>query len=171
MDDRLEARLRRLEDKEAISAQLIAIARGTDRFDSALLAGAIDDDALLDMGGPAPISGAAFVAALKAPAAPRPGRMHIVSNARIDLEGDAAHCETYVLSCQDVLVDDVRKTRIRAGRYLDRFERRDGTWKLAARTFVDEWGRVDEVGETVVQGAHLGRPAPDDLSYADGKWR
>lgn len=171
LDDRLEARLRRLEDREAINAQLTAIARGTDRFDSALLAGAIDDDAVLDMGGSAPISGAAFVVALKAPAAPRPGRMHFVSNERIDLDGDVAHSETYVLSCQDVIVNDVRKTRIRAGRYLDRFERRDGVWKLAARTFVDEWGRVDEVGESIVQGAHLGRPAPDDLSYADGNRR
>jgi len=166
LDERLEARLRTLEDKEAIRARLSEIARGTDRFDPALLAGAIHEDALLDMGGAAPMSGAAFAAALKAPAAPRPGRMHIVSNERIDVAGDTANSESYVLSCQDVLVDGVRKTRIRAGRYLDRFERRDGDWKLAARTFVDEWGRIDPVGEPIAQGAHVGRPAPDDLSYA-----
>jgi hypothetical protein len=170
LDESLAAfagRLRRLEDRAAIRALLVAIARGTDRYDPALLESAICPDAVLDMGGAAPLSGAAFAAALKPPAAPRPGRMHIVTNERIDLDGDIARSETYVLSCQDVLVDGVRKTRLRAGRYLDRFERRNGSWKLAARTLVDEWGRIDAVGESIPQGPHLGRPAPDDLSYLE----
>lgn len=162
----LAERLQLLEDKEAVRAQLAAIARGTDRYDGALLESAIHGDAVLDMGGKAPMSGSAFAAALKPPAEPRPGRMHIISNERIDVDGDVAHSETYVVSCQDVLVEDVRKTRIRAGRYLDRFERRQGEWKLAARCFVDEWGRIDAVGEPVMPGAHAGRPAPGDLSYS-----
>jgi len=162
----LAARLARLEDIEAIRLVLRQIARGTDRYDGALLARAIHADALLDMGGAAPLRGNAFAAALKPPAAPRPGRMHIVTNERIDIEGDEAESESYVLSCQDVLVDGVRKTRLRAGRYLDRFARRDGVWKLAARTLIDEWGRVDEVVEAITPGAHQGRPAPDDLSCA-----
>ncbi|MGE0586751.1 MAG: nuclear transport factor 2 family protein [Flavobacteriaceae bacterium] len=161
----IEARLRRLEDIEAIRLLLRQIARGTDRFDGALLAAAIHPDAVLNMGGTAPMSGTAFTAALKPPAAPRPGRMHFVTNECIDVCGDVATSETYILSCQDVLVDDVRKTRLRAGRYLDRFERRDGDWKLSARTLVDEWSRVDEVTEALSPGAHVGRPAPDDLSY------
>ena len=162
----LEARLQRLEDVEAIRRLLRDIARGTDRFDGGLLAAAIHADAVLDMGGASPITGADFAAALKPPATPRPGRMHIVTNDRIDVDGDGAASETYILSCQDVLVDGVRKTRLRAGRYLDRFERRDGIWKLAARTLVDEWSRIDEVAEAVAPGRHLGAPAPDDLSYA-----
>jgi hypothetical protein len=161
----IEARLRRIEDIEAIRLVIRRIARGTDRFDGALLADCIHADATLDLGGAAPVSGATFVAALKPPADPRPGRMHIVTNEQIVVEGDAATSETYVLSCQDVLIEGARKTRIRAGRYLDRFERRDGAWKLAARTLVDEWGRIDEVTEPAPQGAHLGRPAPRDLSY------
>lgn len=166
MSDDLDARLRRLEDVEAIRTLLAEIARGTDRYDSQLLARTIHEDAVLDMGGARTMSGAAFAAALKPPAEPRPGRMHLVSNARIDVDGDAAWSESHIVSCQDVLVEGVRKTRIRAGRYLDRWERRDGRWKLAARTLVDEWGRIDTVGETIEPGAHRGRPAPDDLSYS-----
>lgn len=162
----LEARLQRLEDIEAIRRLLREIARGTDRFDAELLAAAIHADAVLDMGGASPMTGAAFAAALKPPAAPRPGRMHVVTNERIDVDGDGAASETYILSCQDVLVDGVRKTRLRAGRYLDRFERRGGAWKLSARTLVDEWSRIDEVIEAVTPGRHQGGPAPDDLSYA-----
>jgi len=165
-DGALEARLRRLEDIEDIRRLLRQIARGTDRFDGALLAASIDADAVLDMGGAAPMSGAAFVAALKPPEAPRPGRMHILANEQIDVAGDAASSETYILSCQDVLVDGVRKTRLRAGRYLDRFARHDGAWKLSARTLVDEWSRIDEVIEAVAPGRHEGRPAPHDLSCA-----
>ena len=161
---RLEERLRRLEDKEEIRDLLRAIARGTDRYDQDLLATCIADDARLDMGGKAPMAGADFVAALGPPAQPRPGRMHLLANERIQVDGDQASSETYIVSCQDVLADGVRKTRIRAGRYLDRFERRSAGWRLVARTLVDEWSRVDEVGEALVPGAHLGRPAPDDLS-------
>jgi hypothetical protein len=158
-------RLRHLEDMEAIRTLLATIARGTDRYDGALLAAAIHEDATMDMGG-APMTGAAFARALKAPAAPRPGRMHVVANARIEVEGDAARSESHIVSCQDVMVDGIRKTRIRAGRYLDRWERRSGAWKLAARMLVDEWGRIDPVGEAISPGRHLGSPAPDDLSYA-----
>lgn len=162
----LEARLKRLEDIEGIRSLLHQIARGTDRFDGALLAASIHPDAVLDMGGASTMSGTAFAAALKPPAAPRPGRMHIVTNERIEVDGDTATSETYILSCQDVLADGVRKTRLRAGRYLDRFERRDGVWRLSARVLVDEWSRIDEVIEAVAPGRHVGAPAPDDLSYA-----
>lgn len=164
--EELEGRLRRLEDVEAIRGLLADIARGTDRYDAQLLARAIHEDAVLDMGGARKLSGADFAAALRPPAEPRPGRMHLVSNERIEVAGDAARSESHIVSCQDVLVDGTRKTRIRAGRYLDGWERRDGSWKLSSRTLVDEWGRIDAVAEAIEPGAHRGRPAPDDLSYA-----
>jgi hypothetical protein len=160
-----EARLRRLEDKEVIRELLAAIARGTDRYDPALLASAIHEDAAIDMGGGRTMTGAAFAAALRPPAEPRPGRMHLVSNERIEIDGDIARSETYIISCQDVLAGGVRKTRVRAGRYLDRWRRGDGGWKLAARTLIDEWSRIDAISEAVPPGEHRGCPAPDDLSY------
>ena len=168
MTAQLEARLRALEDKEAIRGLLRAIARGTDRYDQALLAACIAPDAKLDMGGQQALDGQAFVAALAPPAEPRPGRMHLLANELIEIEGDAAASESQIVSCQDVLTEGVRKTRIRAGRYLDRFERRQGRWQLVARTLVDEWSRIDAVSETAATGRHLGRPAPDDPSYRLG---
>ena len=167
MSDDLSAlrdRLQVLEDKEAIRSLLAMIARGTDRYDGALLQSAIHADATMDMGGKA-MTGRAFAGAMTPPAAPRPGRMHILGNERIDVDGDVARSESYLVSCQDVLVEGVRKTRIRAGRYIDRFERRDGEWKLAARTMIDEWARIDPVGEAVEIAGHSGRPAPHDVSY------
>lgn len=161
----LRQKLEALCDREAIRDVLTGIARGVDRFDSVLLATCIAPDAKLDMGGAEPITGAAF-AAMKAPEKAPKGRMHVVSNERIVLDGGKAWSETHVLSCQAIEVGDALQTRIRAGRYLDRFAKRDGAWKLVERTFIDEWGRVDAVSEAAPQGAHRGAPALRDLLYA-----
>ncbi|MEI9927014.1 MAG: nuclear transport factor 2 family protein [Sphingomonas sp.] len=163
--DILAARLARIEDRAAVEDVLYGIARGVDRYDGALLAHLIDPDAVFDMGGEAPTTGAAFVAAIKPPAHPRPGRMHVVSNAQIVVEGDGARSESHIVSWQDQLVDGARVTRVRAGRYLDRFARGAAGWRLVGRVMVDEWSRIDPVAQTAPQGRHLGRPAPDDLLY------
>src|SRR3546814_18388330 len=93
--------------------------------------------------------------------------MHIVGNGRVDIDGDIARSESYLVSCQDVLADGVRKTRIRAGRYVDRFERRNGTWKIAARTMIDEWARIDPVGEAIDITGHSVKPARLDNRAAE----
>src|SRR3954466_11933000 len=140
-DADVATRLARIEDRLAIVDLLAAIARGIDRYDRALLAASIWPDADIDMGLDTTMTGAAFAAALKPPAAPRPGRMHVLGNPRVEIEGDRACSEAHIISCMDVMIDGLRQTRVRAGRYLDRFERREGRWGLAARTMVDEWGR------------------------------
>src|SRR3546814_12226432 len=106
------------------------------------------------------MTGSAFAQAIKPPAAPRPGRMHILGNERVDIDGDIARSESYLVSCQDVLADGVRKTRIRAGRYVDRFERRNGPWKLATPTTIREWARIDTIGETIDITSHTEKPPP-----------
>ena len=43
--------------------------------------------------------------------------------------------------------DGEEYTRYRAGRYLDRWERRNGQWKIAYRVIADDWDRLDKVVE------------------------
>jgi hypothetical protein len=164
--DSLRDRLVNLLEKQAIYEVLLKIAAGVDRFDADLLSACVHSDAVLDMGGAEPVSGAAF-AAMKAPAEPPIGRMHLVANPVIEVDGDQARCSSYIVSCQELAQGSGSETRLRAGRYLDRFERRGGVWKLARRTLVDEWGRIDPVKRTAPKGRHRGRPAPDDLAYED----
>jgi hypothetical protein len=166
-DDIAELRreVRALRDREAVRDLIHAIARGVDRYDGALLAASILPDAVIDMGGAEPMTGAAFAAGLKPPAEPRPGRMHIIGNVTVDVDGDQAASEAYILSCMDILKDGQSHTRMRAGRYLDRLVRDDGQWRLSHRTMIDEWGRIDAITEAAPQGSHRGRPAPDDLVY------
>lgn len=160
-----EDRLRVMEDKDAVRDLITAIARGVDRFDTGLLCESIHPDAELWMGGDTPIRGDAFVEKLSAPDKPRPGRMHLVGNHRIEVAGDSARSETYVISCQDVEAGGERSTRFRAGRYLDRFRRDGGRWQLMERVLVDEWARSDALCDMPAQGTRLGQPAPGDLSY------
>ena len=52
------------------------------------------------------------------------------------------------------------------GRYVDRFERRDGTWKIAHRAVVHEWDKLEHI-EPAYSPGHFrdGVRSPDDISY------
>ena len=165
--ERLAARLGALEDRNAVQAVVIDIAAGVDRHDVALLRASIWPDAHIDMGGPDAVTGEAFASALAPPPKPARGRMHLTGNYRIRLEGDRAEAESHVLSCQEAAGADGDETRVRAGRYLDHFERRDGVWKLSRRVFVDEWSRLDPVGRQPNVGSRRSAPAPNDAAYVE----
>jgi hypothetical protein len=51
------------------------------------------------------------------------------------------------------------------GRYVDRFERRAGQWKIAERTVVVDWQRVDRVHEPDASQLTLGLRSRQDLAY------
>lgn len=165
IDEMIAARLGALEDRAAIQDLVTAIARAIDRYDGSALAQLIHPEAVIDMGGPQALSGTVFATQIKRPAKPRPGRMHVVTNLLVRINGDFAASECHITSWQDLLENDERVTRVRAGRYLDRFARFDDTWRLTARTLVDEWSRIDRVQDVVPQGRNFGQPAPDDPSY------
>jgi hypothetical protein len=73
---------------------------------------------------------------------------HQTGNMLIALEGETAHVETYVTAYHRVPSGapagfwDGREDEyegIAGGRYVDRFERRDGRWKIAERQTLVEW--------------------------------
>ena len=94
--------------------------------------------------------------------------MHHLGNMLIDLAGDVANVETYFLAIQRRELDGKTWTRTRAGRYLDRFEKRAGTWRVLHRRVVDDWSRLDEVVATAAEvgpnNTH-GRRDAEDASY------
>jgi hypothetical protein len=55
------------------------------------------------------------------------------------------------------------------GRYLDRFERRGGAWKIAHRQVVADWNRIDRVSErmdpAVTDALTQGTRSRNDPSY------
>jgi hypothetical protein len=155
MDETLERRLRELLDKDEIRDVLMRYARGVDRGEAELIASCYHPDAVDDHGGielTGSQAGPLFAGHRKASASGATGQ-HFMGNISIDVQGDVAYTESYFVSYLIVDRDGAEHTRFRGARYLDRFERRDGAWRIAYRVVVDDWDRLDRVVE-----AAPGRP-------------
>ena len=79
----------------------------------------------------------------------------------VDLSRDVALSETYAVAFHRYTDPDGYPTDMWAGlRYVDRFERRDGQWRIRRRVCAYEWRRTDRVGgeggfaDTYRRGAH-----------------
>ena len=128
-------------DQLQIQQVLATYCRGIDRCDKQLLKTAYWPDALEEHGiftGNA-MEWADFIVPL---IGTMKMTMHAIGNSLIDIDGDQADAETYVNAYH--LMDDPaggQTEMIVAGRYLDRFERRQGEWRIARRTFVMDWNQ------------------------------
>src|SRR5207249_6464939 len=67
---------------------------------------------------------------------------HCLFNHTCDLDGDVAHTETYYMFVGMNREGEPLVTS--GGRYIDRFERRDGRWAIAARVCVRDWAPLPE---------------------------
>ena len=144
--DELTDEVRHLRDCEDIRQAMYAYARGVDRADMALLEPAFHDDAHDDHGNFRGTKADAMEALRKSGRNPEvKASMHHLGNILIDLNGDVADVESYFVAYQRRELDGKTYTRTRAGRYLDRFEKRAGRWRVLRRRVVDDWSRLDEV--------------------------
>lgn len=134
-DDRA-SRLEQLLDRQDILDCLIRFSRGMDRFDRELFLSAFHPDAVIAagpfVGGPVDLYDWASRLHEQGQAATH----HNLLNHTCDIDGDSAHTETYYLF---VGRNRDETNWIAGGRYIDRLERRDGTWKIALRTNAIEW--------------------------------
>ena len=159
-----QAELRTLLDKAQIHDALMRYSRGVDRGDGELVVSCFHSDATLDMGR-GPMSAAALAEGIATMTAT--GAMHFIGNEYVEVDGDIAYGETYFISYATITDSGQPATRSRGGRYLDRFERRDGQWKIARRLLVDEWSRLDDLpapGPPPSAG-HVGLRSKDDPVY------
>jgi SnoaL-like domain len=113
--------------------------RGLDRHDGDLVKSVFFEDGWCEYGffNASPAEFVDFaIGALKEHAA----NQHMLGNVLIEFEGEEAFGEVYFrayhkIKAEDGSYDDV----IIAGRYLDRYECRDGVWKMAYRSEVVDW--------------------------------
>jgi SnoaL-like domain len=127
----LEAIVRELRDRQEIFDCLMRYCRGIDRLDRAELLSAYHADALDDHGAyVGPVEGFwDFVFKLHSTQQHR--TQHHITNHRCEIDGDTAHSESYYIFRSLNKEPPLHTTA--SGRYLDRFERRDGRWAIAAR--------------------------------------
>lgn len=130
------ARLAHLLDRQDILDCLVRFSRGMDRFDRDIFLSAFHPDAVIAagefVGGPVPL----YEWARKLHEQGQSSTHHNLLNHSCDIDGDVAHAETYYLF---VGRNRDETNWIAGGRYIDRLERRDGSWRIALRTNAVEW--------------------------------
>jgi hypothetical protein len=167
----MDENLRRLADRVAIQEALARYARGIDRRDWDILRSAYHPDAIINQAGHE-----GGVEALIAGFLPRHSlieqAMHMLTNCLIEFDTeDSALAETYYLAwlrAPDPSGDGQIETRA-LGRYVDRFERREGEWRIARRTTVSESVTVTPAGPGPTPGPGWAMPhrGPDDPLFVE----
>jgi hypothetical protein len=146
--------LDRIEDRLEIQSVLYRYARGVDRRDWDLVRSTYHPDGYDDHGSyKGGIDG--FITSLQKRHATVEQSMHVLANCLIEFAGpDKALVETYFSTYQRLAPEagEARRTYLRGGsiqdgeavegtvygRYIDKFERRGGAWRVAHRTVVFE---------------------------------
>ena len=155
--------------RQQIADLTMAYCRGVDRADEALLKSIFHDDSFV-VSGAFNGNGQQFATEICGIVrAVFDQTFHSIANQWIEVTGDTAVGETYVIAVSTMTdLEKGKSEMLSGGRYLDRFSRRDGVWKFAARTFVSDWSRVDKTSGDM-NGALpdlQGKQGPDDPVYA-----
>jgi ketosteroid isomerase-like protein len=126
-----------LADRQAIRDCLATYCRAVDRLDRELLLSVYHEDAVEDHG--------VFVGDREGFAdwvigfhsRAQHSTQHVINNHTCELDGNVAHTETYYMFAA-MNVEGAPLT-LSGGRYIDRFEKRDGRWAIALRKVVSDW--------------------------------
>jgi hypothetical protein len=163
--------LAELADREAIRDCLYRYCRGVDRCDEEMLRSAYWEDARDDhcifTGGRE-----ALIAWVLPLLRAMETTQHSISNVLIRLHGETADVESYYEGYHVVRSGEQVSANLQGGRYLDRFERRGGEWRIVLRKVVVDWFReYAEAGDWTrgPMGQTQIRPGgrwPRDDSYA-----
>ena len=164
----LIAFIREQKDRADILACVHRYTRGVDRHDRELMLSAYWPDAF-DEHGVAEGDAAAFVDwAIGWHGEYQTRHQHMITNHTLELDGDNAHGETYYIFWGE---NRVGPPTLAFGRYIDRFEKRGGEWRIAHRVCVNEKAglfmenRLPEEAEKLLYKSGPNRRDKDDISY------
>lgn len=180
----LDARLGALESDvadmttyQAILDNELEYTRGLDRHDEALERAVFWPDAAISYGTAVPYEElAAWANASHANSA---AHQHHVTGLTLDVEGDDAHEEGYILYSSDVQRDRSHDTAgtptpgrvvagsfatLGTGRYVNRYERRGGDWRMIVHEYVHDISLRLQAVDLCADGC-LGRWDSTDISY------
>ncbi len=157
--------------RQQIADLTMAYCRGVDRADVALLQSIFHDDSTV-VSGAFNGNGQEFAVEIcRTVATVFEQTFHSIANQWIDIMGDSAVAETYVIAVATTSGAQADKFEtLTGGRYIDRFTRRDGIWKFAERSFVCDWTRTDKSTRQLNDGIYAsldlhGCRGPSDPVY------
>lgn len=162
-----EVLLQQIADRLAIMDLPARYMRALDRLDRDLMGDQFWDDAYLDYGiftgGPEEFADFCMKAL-----SDHAANHHMIGQNLIEIEGNEASGEVYFQAFHRV-VDDPANPRdvVITGRYIDRYERRNGIWKFSYRSEVVDWAHDQPATDAFIQGSGniLGARKPDDWLY------
>ncbi|WP_156680927.1 nuclear transport factor 2 family protein [Sphingomonas profundi] len=160
----LEAEVRDLCARRDIQAAHFRYMRGQDRLLPDLQRSAFHADAWDDCGimaGPY----TEFVDFAQGLLAGFTSSQHLTGQMDITVEGDVAHGEIYFIAQHRIVEDGEDKDLFVAGRYIDRYECRDGDWRIARRKELIDWARTDKASDSFLASAAV----PADAMGARGE--
>jgi ketosteroid isomerase-like protein len=138
--------VQRFVDEASIRRVMCRYARGIDRCDWELVRSCYHADAFDEHGGGRSVE--EFIAWIRPLTEQLESTAHVLGNqlAEFDESGDVAWVETYLVALRRTRADGDQPALdiFGNGRYFDRFERRDGEWRIAHRKVIFRAGRVDE---------------------------
>lgn len=159
-----------LADREAIRECLCRYARGVDRLDADMVRSAYWPDCIdehLSFKGNAE----EFIAWSFAAMGTMDQTMHFIGNVLMTISGESADVESYFYGIHRIAnLEGGKQDVIGAGRYLDRFEKRDDEWRIKERLVVTDWFRefadsADWSNGLMGIAIEPGGRHPDDESY------
>ena len=159
-----EQELQQLLDKAAIREATMRYCRGVDRFDADLISSVYHPDAFDDHSGRTFTGDTVGQGLVDWLTEGTDATNHHITTQTIEVNGDTAGCESYYIGVHLLTRDGVQRTIHSAGRYIDRFEKRDGQWKIARRLVALEKATYLPA-DTAPQPAPVGRRDHQDPSY------
>jgi len=166
----MDPALQEMLDEHALRKLAHAYCRAVDRGDMAALRELYHPDAVDAHGG---FSTGAVEGFFEQLVASRPyirAMQHHITTANFVIEGNTAEGEVYSLAVHTFAGRSRDTDLVIGGRYLDKYEKRDGTWKLLERTIVTDWARVSDpslmdLSHPVVKDSLKGALDQTDPSY------
>lgn len=153
--------------KQEIYDLLCDYMHAQDRLDPQLHRAVFHDDATTDYGHQ---RGSAddFVVWAQSALASMIATHHMLGQVRIDIEGEIGFGEVYFQGFHRLELEGEVKDLTISGRYVDRYEKREGRWKIAHRTELVDWERVERATppflDTLGPGTNWGKRGDADPS-------
>ena len=168
-DTKLPEALQVLLDKQQLHELLLNYCRGVDRHDFALLEtlyhpDSVDDHSPLFKG-----SGPDYVRWIPTILERYTVTSHVITGALFNVDGDVADGEAQVTAYHLTRKEPAREV-IFHGRFLDRYERRQGVWRILERVTVNDWfeSRIQDkdLADRLSRNMTLGHPDENDPLYS-----
>lgn len=157
--------LKALADRQAITDLIYRYCRAMDRIDTELGYSIWHEDGTADYG-PEVYQGGGrgFIDFVCEQHRGVLTHVHQVTNIIIELDGDRAASESYVVADLRIARGETLKQITSWGRYIDQWSRRDGRWGIDKRLSVRDFSEIRDV--TAMPHSTPGRRDSSDPSYA-----